>query len=98
MQYLLIPKLDTHWTGFQTNAALSIPSGRPFTERRSVLKIRKTTMVMSKTEKHQHCPAAYTSPAPTSLARQVAYDPGGPVQCQRRQAPGPWPPDGNMSD
>lgn len=26
MQYLLIPKLDTHWTGFQTNAALSIPS------------------------------------------------------------------------
>lgn len=28
MQYLLIPKLDTHWTGFQTNAALSIPSSR----------------------------------------------------------------------
>lgn len=26
MQHLLIPKLDTHWTGFQTNAALSIPS------------------------------------------------------------------------
>lgn len=24
MQYLLIPKLDTHWTGFQTNAA-SLP-------------------------------------------------------------------------
>lgn len=26
MHHLLIPKLDTHWTGFQTNAALSIPS------------------------------------------------------------------------
>lgn len=27
MQYLLIPKLNTHWTGFQTNAALSHSTG-----------------------------------------------------------------------
>lgn len=83
MQYLLIPKLDTHWTGFQTNAAVSIPSVAHFqypciihaspmashTQRSGLSKRRK------KQRKYQHCHAALTSPASTSLARQVGLRP-----------------------
>lgn len=89
MQYLLIPKLDTHWTGFQTNAALSIPSvahlqypciihaspTASHPQRSGLSKMTREKKNQKPKKKYQHCHAALTSPASTSLARQVGLRP-----------------------
>lgn len=97
MQYLLIPKLDTHWTGFQTNAAVSIPSVAHFqypciihaspmashTQRSGLSKRREKTKKTSTLPCRAHKPGVNK---PRSAGWPTALTAQAP--CQRRQAPG----------